>query len=613
MSLTDEIKQKLDIVEIVSEYATLQKSGHNFKALCPFHSEKTPSFFVFPDKQSWHCFGACGTGGDIISFIMKKENLDFTQAVRILAERAGISVNELKVHDKAKDDLRDKLLRINEAAAAYYQHLLLHTPAGEKARDYLSQRGLSQQSIENFQLGFSKDSYDDLQRYLLAEGYKEQDMLGAGLIIERDTGGYYDRFRNRIMFPIRDIHDDVIAFGARAMDDSTAKYINSPQTAVFDKSGSLYGIDRAKKHIRDKDMVIITEGYMDVITAHQHGIENAVAAMGTALNEKHLITLKKLSKNIVLALDADSAGKEAVSRSEELYDKLDYERSLDKTIGSITDTFDHEVKVAVLPPGKDLDQVVREDELKWHELLQNAMPIIDFIFSNAIARIDVNSAKDKSMVVERFIPLLSGIKNPIRQAHYAQQLATLLNIDKYVIEDMLIQSRQSRKRKKTIPRPDAISKSIDPSILSSPLEEYCLALLFQYPSLRDPGGKISPEYFELTENRELFLKWLNSAKLEHIKNEIDSILLEHLDYLLQKELPSVLKDNEEAREKDLDQCSMRLRERWLRNIENKKAFFFAELNGTAEQLAGLDEKGIEEHKQLKEIFDAKDTKRRTTA
>jgi DNA primase len=613
MSITDEIKQKLDIVEIVSEYATLQKSGHNFKALCPFHSEKTPSFFVFPDKQSWHCFGACGTGGDIISFIMKKENIDFTQALRTLAERAGISLNELKVQDKSKDERRDKLLRINEASAAYYQHLLLHTPAGEKARDYLLQRGLSQHSVEDFQLGFSKDSYDDLQQHMLSEGVKEQDMLEAGLIIERETGGYYDRFRNRIMFPIRDIQGDVIAFGARAMDDSTAKYINSPQTAVFDKSSSLYGIDRAKKHIREKDMVVITEGYMDVITAHQHGIENTVAAMGTALNEKHLAILKKLSKNVLLALDADSAGKEAIFRSDELYDKLDYERSLDKTISSITDTFDHEVKVAVLPPGKDLDQVVREDESKWYDLSQNAMPIIDFLFSITITRIDINSAKDKSMVVERFLPLLSGIKNPIRQAHYVLQLASLLKIDKNAIEDILKQSRLSGKRRRVAPRSNTIPRAIDPSLLSSPLEEYCLALLFQYPSLRETGVTISLEYFDLTENRELFLKWLNSDKLEHIENEIDIILQEHLDYLLQKELPSVLKDNEEARKKDLDQCVIRLRERWLRSIENKKAFFYAELNGAAEQLAGLGEKGIEEHKQLKEIFDAKDTKRKTTA
>jgi DNA primase len=613
MSITDEIKQKLDIVEIISEYATLQKSGHNFKALCPFHSEKTPSFFVFPDRQSWHCFGSCGTGGDIISFVMKKENLDFTQALQMLAERAGIRINELKVHDKSKDEYREKLLQINEAAAAYYQHLLLHTSAGKKAKDYLLQRGLSQQSIENFQLGFSKDSYDDLQQHLHSEGYKDAELLGTGLIIERDTGGYYDRFRNRVMFPIRDIQGDVIAFGGRAMDDSSAKYLNSPQTAVFDKSSSLYGIDRAKKHIREKDMVVITEGYMDVITAHQHGIENTVAAMGTALNEKHLVVLKKLSKNITLALDADSAGKEAVLRSDELYDKLEYERSLDKTISSITGSFDHEVKVAVLPPDKDLDQVIQEDESQWHDLSQNAQPIIDFLFSTAITGIDINSAKDKAVLVERFLPLLSGIKNPIRQAHYAQQLATLLNIDKHVIEDMLKQTRPSGKKRKTTPRSSNVVKTIDPSALSSSLEEYCLALLFQYPSLRETGKNISPEYFELTENRELFLKWLNSDKLEHIKNETDNILQEHLDYLLHKELPPVLKDSEDAREKDFNQCSMRLRERWLRNIENKKAFYFAELDGAAEQLAGLDEKGIEEHKQLKEIFDAKDTKRKTTA
>jgi DNA primase len=613
MSIASEIKQKLDIVEIVSEYVTLQKSGHNFKAICPFHSEKTPSFFVFPDNQSWHCFGSCGTGGDVFSFVMKKENIDFAQSLKLLAEKAGISLAEFKVPDKARDERRERLHRLNEAAAAYYHHLLLHTPAGKKAIDYLSQRGLSAQSIEQFQLGFSKDSYEDIQHHLLSENYTEQDLLDAGMIIERESGGYYDRFRNRIMFPIRDIRGNVTGFGARAMDDSTAKYINSPQTTIFDKSSSLYAIDRASKFIRQSDMVVITEGYMDVITAHQHGIQNTVAAMGTALTEKQLDILKKFSKNIVLALDADSAGIEAVFRSGELFDKTKTVTPSDMIDGSITGLLAYEVKVVVLPQGKDLDQVIREDETQWHHLLHNARPIIDFLFSNAIARIDLNSAQDKSMLVDKFIPLLSGIKDTIRQAHYIHQLATLLKINDKVIEDVIIKSRISRKTRKTVTRLNDHIHIIDPSLLSSPLEEYCLALLFQFPSLREQGKNISPEYLDLTENRELFLKWLNNDKLEHNENGLDNILQQHLHDLLQKELPAILKDSEEAQQKDFAMCTTRLKERWLRNVELKKALFFAEGNGTNEQLARLSEKGIEEHKQLKEIFDSRDTKRETTA
>jgi DNA primase len=613
MSIAGDIKQKLDIVEIISEYVTLQKSGHNFKAICPFHSEKTPSFFVFPDNQSWHCFGSCGTGGDIFAFVMKKENIDFAQSLKLLAEKAGISLSEYKLPDKAHEERKEKLLRLNEAAAAYYHHLLVSTPAGKKARDYLLQRGLSSQSIEQFQLGFSKDSYEDIQHHLLAENYGEMDLLDTGMVIERESGGYYDRFRNRIMFPIRDIHGNVTGFGARAMDDSSAKYINSPQTAIFDKSSSVYAIDRASKFIRQSDMVVITEGYMDVITAHQHGVQNTIAAMGTALTEKQLEILKKLTKNIILALDADSAGIEAVYRSSEILDKTSQVTPSDSIDGSITGMLTHEVKVVVLPEGKDLDQVIREDETQWHYLLQNARPIMDFLFSNAVARVDLNSAQDKSILVDKFLPLLSGIKDTIRQAHYIHKLAALLGINDNVIEDVLIKSRGVRKNKRPVNKLNYRIDTIDPSLLSNPLEEYCLALLLQFPSLRDQGIKISSEYFELTENRELFLKWLNNDKLEHNNNNLDNILQHRFHDLMQKELPPVLKDSEEAQQKDFAMCITRLRERWLRNTELKKALFFSEVSGTNEQLSRLNEKGIEEHKQLKEIFDARDTKRKTTA
>ncbi len=613
MSIAGDIKQKLDIVEVISEYVTLQKSGHNFKAICPFHSEKTPSFFVFPDNQSWHCFGSCGTGGDIFAFVMKKENIDFAQSLKLLAEKAGISLSEYKLPDKAHEERKEKLLRLNEAAAAYYHHLLVSTPAGKKARDYLSQRGLSSQSLEQFQLGFSKDSYEDIQNHLLAENYSEKDLLDTGMVIERESGGYYDRFRNRIMFPIRDIHGKVTGFGARAMDDSSAKYINSPQSAIFDKSSSVYAVDRASKFIRQSDMVVITEGYMDVITAHQHGVQNTVAAMGTALTEKQLDILKKLTKNIILALDADSAGIEAVYRSSEILDKTKPVTPSDSIDGSIAGMLSHEVKVIVLPEGKDLDQVIREDETQWHYLLQNARPIMDFLFSNAVARIDLNSAQDKSALVDKFLPLLSGIKDTIRQAHYIHKLATLLGINDNVIEDVIKKSRGVHKGKRPVNRLNYRTNAIDPSLLSNPLEEYSLALLLQFPNLRDQGENISSEYFELTENRELFLKWLNNDKLEHNNNNLDNILQQRFHDLMQKELPPVLKYSEEAQQKDFAMCTTRLKERWLRNTELKKALFFAEVNGTNEQLSRLNEKGIEEHKQLKEIFDARDTKRKTTA
>ena len=235
MSVIDEVKQRLDIVELVSEYVSLQKSGRNFKALCPFHAEKHPSFFVFPERQSWHCFGACGTGGDIFSFTMKKEGLDFGQALRLLAEKAGVTlVAPSSVEKGAEAEKRDRLFRIHEAAAEYYHYLLLNASAGKTARDYIAQRGLSSQTIKNFQLGFSPEGWEALEQYLVGKGYEEAELVAAGLVLERDGGGSYDRFRNRLMFPIRDVQGNVLGFGARALDESLPKYLNSPQTLIFD-------------------------------------------------------------------------------------------------------------------------------------------------------------------------------------------------------------------------------------------------------------------------------------------------------------------------------------------------------------------------------------------
>ncbi|TFG59626.1 MAG: DNA primase, partial [Spirochaetales bacterium] len=237
MNTADDVKQKLDIVDIVSQYVKLQKSGRNFKAACPFHSEKTASFFVFPEKQSWHCFGACGTGGDVFSFVMKKEGLDFSQALHLLAEKAGVILtHQSQQNVKEEHERHDRLFKINEVAAEYFHYQLLNSDNGEAARQYAKKRGLTPKTIDNFQLGFSLDRWDDLSGYLVKKDYREDEILAVGLIVLRDKGGYYDRFRNRLMFPIRDIKGRVVGFGGRALDDSLPKYLNSPQTAIFDKS-----------------------------------------------------------------------------------------------------------------------------------------------------------------------------------------------------------------------------------------------------------------------------------------------------------------------------------------------------------------------------------------
>jgi DNA primase len=415
MSNIDEIKQRIDIVELISDYVSLQKAGRNFKALCPFHQEKHSSFFVFPEQQTWHCFGACGTGGDVFSFIMKKEGISFSEALQLLASRAGITLSQDKTTaDKVEDKRRQRLFQLNEAASEYYHHLLLNTSAGERARNYLNKRNVSMETAKEFHLGFSPDSWDASMKFLTSKGYEDQELKDAGLIIERETGGSYDRFRNHLMFPIHNIQGQVTGFGARTMDESLPKYINSPQTLVFDKGNSIYGIDKANPFIKKEGLVIIMEGYMDVLTAHQHGWQNSVAAMGTSLTENQVAIVRKLSKNIALALDADAAGEQATLRSTEVV-----ARFIDKA----------EVTVIAMPPGKDPDDVISGDPELWRKLMGEGLPIFDFALETVTKQVDKGNAKEKSIAVQKLLPLIHEIKDPIQQSHYERKLARKLDIE----------------------------------------------------------------------------------------------------------------------------------------------------------------------------------------
>ncbi len=303
MNTAEDIKQRLDIVSVISEYVELGKAGRNFRGLCPFHTEKTPSFFVFPERQSWRCFG-CNEGGDLISFVMKKEGLDFGEALKLLAPRAGVILPEER-QKTVEDELAPKLYQINEAAADYYHQLLLTSPVAAGARKYVEGRYLTPETVSQFRLGFSLDSWDGLKQHLQKQGYKEADLVAAGLAIAKE-GHTYDRFRGRLMFPITDPKGRVIGFGARALDDSTPKYLNSSESPVFAKNAVLYGVDRAVADIRKQGKAIIVEGYMDALTAHQNGFRNVVASMGTSLTENQIAILKSLTKHICLSLDADA-------------------------------------------------------------------------------------------------------------------------------------------------------------------------------------------------------------------------------------------------------------------------------------------------------------------
>ena len=584
MSVIDEVKQKTDIVEVVSQYATLAKSGKTFKALCPFHSEKHASFFVYPEQQSWHCFGACGTGGDVFSFVMKKEGIDFGEALRLLAERAGVTIPTRLEREDRKEE-REELYQINEAAAQYFHNLLLNATAGEKARNYVDSRGFSQQTVADFQLGFSLDSWESLKQYLLERSYTDSQLMEAGLIVETEGGRTHDRFRGRLVFPIRDARGRTVGFGARALDDSMPKYLNSPQTPLFDKSSILYGIDRAAGAIRKQDMAVIVEGYIDVITAHQNGINNVVASMGTAVTETQVTTLKKMSRNLVLALDADTAGEEAMLRA------VSYENTLDA-----------EVRVVILPEGKDPDDMIKEDVTIWQQLVANAVPIVDYTFDMVTAGLDLTTPRDKSLARGKLLSIIDEIRDTTRQTHYLQKLALLTKTNYRVLETALKEAKyKASKRLTPEPKPEAIKRALRP-YLSSPLEEDCLTLLLQHPELKDSCEVILPDYFEHSENREIFTAWQQAADPDSLKEKLDPALHEYLDSLVNKRL---LPNQLELR---YAEYLRQLRIRFLKSLEAKRAEIFAleaEAGGTDAELAKLEEEGIEPSIGLREAYSQK--------
>jgi DNA primase len=625
MSAIDEVKQKTDIVEVIGQYVSLTKSGRTFRGLCPFHSEKHPSFFVYPDQGSWHCFGACNTGGDAFSFIMQKEGIDFGEALRLLAERAGVSLPS-RAEPGGRRDEKERLYQINEATAEYFHQLLLNSKEAEKARNYVAKRGLSLETVTKFKLGYSLNSWEALKQQLEDIGYTKDELMTAGLIIEGETGVSHDRFRNRLMFPICDLRGHVAGFGARALDDSLPKYINSPQTPVFDKSSGLYGINLAAPAVRIQDLVVIVEGYMDVITAHQNGFNNVIATMGTAVTEKQISTLKKLTKNVVLALDADAAGKAASQRGgiiaiqpaqEDLAPMLYIDPKIKepllneaqvrsyRRIGTLVidqSALNIDVKVIELPKGKDPDSLIKEDNQAWQNLLGEASPIVDYTFDMITAELDMTQAKDKTIATGKLLPIIATIKEPIRQAHYLQKLARLVNVTERRLEAELARMKPvPSRRQREAPKQETTSQ-ISRSILSRPREEYCLALLLQHPELKDLSQQPLPEYFQNSENRTIFTAWQESGAPALLRERLDPAIWEHFESLEERSLPS------NQIEKKYANCVLLLREEFLRSLEVKRGAALAleaELGGPAAELAKLKEQGIEVSTQLGEVFNRK--------
>jgi DNA primase len=486
MSIVDEIKERLDIVEVISAYVPLKKAGRNHKGVCPFHSEKTPSFVVFPDSQNWHCFGACGVGGDVFTFIQKRENVDFGEALRILAQRAGVELKPRTEQASAEEQQRDKLREINEAATRYFHNLLLDESESRTdiARVYLDKRGLNEQTIRKFQLGYALDSWRVLSDHLMSRGYRRDDLLAAGLIVEQDDGRYYDRFRGRLIIPIRDERGRVVGFGGRMLDpDGVPKYLNSPQTLLFDKSRTLYGLDMAKGAIRAAGYVVIVEGYMDVLQAHQRGIANIVAQMGTALTEAQLKLLSRFTRSFVLALDPDTAGDQATLRglavARETLTRQTVPVPTARGRIRYESKLDAQLRIMTLPAGQDPDDVIRNSSTLWQQLVNRAEPVVDYYFRVVTDRLDLASAQGKAETVKQLAAIIREIGDAVERTHYTQKLARLVRMD----ENVLVQKIGSHRQVGPVSSTPSSGQAGRLKSSAFGPEEYCVSRLLRHPQL----------------------------------------------------------------------------------------------------------------------------------
>ncbi|MHB1356604.1 MAG: DNA primase [Anaerolineae bacterium] len=550
MAAVDEIKQRLDIIELISSYTPLHKAGHNYKGLCPFHTEKTPSFVVFPDTQSWHCFGACGTGGDMFSFIMRRENMDFVEAMRFLAEKAGVQLIAPSQEQIILQDETEQLRQVNVAAAQFFHRYLVERPEGAYAKSYLVRRGLTEQTINTFQLGFAPDAWHLLGEALLRQ-FPADLILTAGLTIKNDAGNVYDRFRNRLIFPICDIQGRVIGFAGRVLDESMPKYLNTPQTPLFDKGSVLYGFDLARQSIRDSGQAIVVEGYMDVIVPYQCGVKNVVAVMGTALTDAHIDALKKTTRELILALDPDAAGLRATERGWEVA-RAGLEHRLvpiptAEGLIRYEEKLSASIRVLELPDGLDPDELVLSDRQRWDMLVANADPVVDYFINLTIAQADLSSAKGKRTAADRLLRILASIENSVERSHYLQQVAQLLRIDERTLSFDL-----DHLRKTVVPKAHPAAGQREQTNLENielednpkvDLTQRCLALLLTNPPLAREiiqNAELDQEAFQDERDRQVFSVLINTESLQladEIKgyfSSLDSELGLYVESLLSK-------------------------------------------------------------------------------
>ena len=508
MTQLDDVKSRLDIVELVGGYVQLQRSGGSFKANCPFHQENTPSFFIFPDRQSWRCFGACAEGGDAFSFVMKADRVDFREALVRLGARVGVTIT-----DQAETGGRSRLLfEINDAARQFFQGMLAE-PGSAFVRDYLQARGLNDRSLQTFEFGYSPARDNRLLTHLTSGGYAPEMIAEAGLARETEDGRYYDLFRGRLIIPIRDWSARVAGFGSRALDDNaTPKYLNTPRTPVFDKSRILYAMHLAKEPVRQHGAVIV-EGYMDAVMAHQHGFDNVVASMGTALTEHQVSLVRRLTHRVTMALDGDPAGRNATLRSLEsswgVFQQRDQRSARQAGASVLQQPEALDLHVAELPPGKDPDDYIRQAPNEWTEFIEAAAPLFEYLLAALTERVDMTSADGRSWAAQTMLRFVAHVPDLIKRDFYLDALSAHFGVDIRTLRAAMpaVTWTDGPRRPSNRTPSTAADATPLPGRDKNATEELVLAILLQHRDQLEGGAveSVHPAWFSRSENREIFL------------------------------------------------------------------------------------------------------------
>lgn len=572
MTVVDDVKSRLDIIEVVSARVPLQRSGRSYKANCPFHQEKTPSFHVFPDRQSWRCFGACATGGDALSFVMRAENLEFGEALRQLAQQTGVALPQ-----RGQGPRDDAAVKINEAACAFFQRTLA-SAQGASAREYLQQRGLDKQAAEKFEVGLSPADGDSLKNHLTWLGHSPDLLVSAGVVRTGDDGLYRDLFRGRLMFPIRDAHGNLVGFGARSLDGSEPKYLNTPQGPLFDKSRLLYAMHLARTDVR-KDGAVIVEGYMDAIAAHQAGFKNVVAQMGTALTEHQVAEIRRLTGTMTMALDQDAAGQAATLRSLDVILESFRTKAVKRhgPDGSPQGA-DPDPRIIVMPPGQDPDEVIHRSPNDWSKLVDSAIAAITFRIDSAIENGDTSTPQGKAQIVSEVTSHIHCLGEGFQQGNAVEYLAQKLSATIDTVKAALSRPSVARRARRSEQRPAAASPFA--KLDHDPMEEYCLQLVLGHPEMRDLAAGLRADFFRRHENRELFNRWLDARPgldkdetLATVRRDGDDEVAGHLNALLEK--PEIPLDVN-GRTTSFLEVASRLEERNLRDLKSEEVIRFSE-------------------------------------